>query len=79
MDTQTIYVGPTISKFGLIRNQVFLDGLPGHIKALIEEQPLVEQLIVPLEELSTALNDVQAKGTHLHHVAQVLREKAGER
>ena len=36
MDTQTIYVGPTISKFGLIRNQVFLDGLPGHIKALIE-------------------------------------------
>lgn len=79
MDTQTIYVGPTISKFGLIRNQVFLNGLPGHIKALLEEYPAASQLIVPLEELSTALKDVQTKGTHLHHAAQVLREKAGGR
>lgn len=83
MDEQTnihaIYVGPTIAKLGLIRNQVFLDGLPGHITALQEEYPELDELIVPVEGCSSALDAAKTKGTHIHHAAQKLREKAGVR
>lgn len=75
---QKIYVGPTIQSMGLLRNQVFIDGLPGHIKAAIAQIPEVEDLIVELDELTDAMKNVQTKGEGLYRKAQIVLQKAGK-
>ena len=70
--TQNVYIGPNIQKLGLIRNQVYLDGIPGHIKAAIALHPEIEALIIPLGELDDSIRKSRTKGEHLHHVYQEL-------
>ena len=78
MDEQKIYIGPNIPSLGLMRNQVYLGGIPGQVKAAITADPSIEALIVPLSELAESLQAVQTKGTHLHHVSAELKRKAGK-
>ncbi len=78
MEEQNIYIGPNIPSLGLMRNQVYLGGIPGQVRAAMEAEPMIETLIVPISELTESLNAVQAKGTHLHHIYQELQRKAGK-
>ncbi|MBQ7215233.1 MAG: hypothetical protein IJS39_04535 [Synergistaceae bacterium] len=78
MDEQTIYLGPNIPSLGLLRNQVYLGGLPGQVRAALTICPEIEQLIFPVSELTEALKKVQTKGTHEHHIYMELQRKAGK-
>ncbi|MBQ4431519.1 MAG: hypothetical protein II877_08435 [Synergistaceae bacterium] len=78
MEEQSIYIGPNIPSLGLIRNQVYLGGLPGQVRAAIAADSMIQTLIVPVSELSESLTAVQTKGTHLHHVYKELARKAGK-
>ncbi len=76
--TQSIYIGPNIFKLGLLRNQVYLDGLPGQVRAALTEYPEINDLIVPIDNLTDSLNKAATKGEHLHHVYHELLRKAGK-
>ena len=78
MDEQKIYLGPNIPSLGLLRNQVYLGGLPGQVRAALAVMPELEVLIVPLSELTEKLHAVQTKGTHEHHIYQEILRKAGK-
>lgn len=78
MDEQTIYLGPNIPSLGLMRNQVYLGGIPGQVRAAITIYPELEELIVPISRLSETLKLIQTKGTHEHHVYVELQRKAGK-
>ena len=78
MDEQKIYIGPNIPSLGLLKNQVYLGGLPGQVRAAIAVLPEIETLIVSISGLSEAVQAVNTKGTHLHHVYHELLRKAGK-
>ena len=73
--SQNIYIGPNIQKLGLIRNQVYLGGLPAQVRAAVAMYPEIEALIVPIDELSEAIKKSQTKGEHLHHIYTELMDK----
>lgn len=75
---QNIYIGANIPSLGLMRNQVYLGGIPGQVRAAINAEPLIAELIVPISKLTEAVKDIQTKGTHLHHVYKELQRKAGK-
>ncbi|MBQ2617102.1 MAG: hypothetical protein IJG37_09730 [Synergistaceae bacterium] len=74
---QLIYIGPNIFRLGMIRNQVYLEGLPGSVKWAVETFPELGELIVPASEFDTAQRQVRTKGTHLHHMYEEVTRKAG--
>lgn len=78
MDEQKIYIGPNIPSLGLLKNQVYLGGLPGQVRAAIAAYPEIENLIVPVSGLSEAVSAAATKGTHLHHVYKEISRKAGK-
>ena len=78
MDEQKIYLGPNIPSLGLTRNQVYLGGLPGQVRAAIAVMPEIEALIVPISELSETVKAINTKGTHEHHIYQEILRKAGK-
>ena len=78
MDEQKIYLGPNIPSLGLLRNQVYLGGLPGQVRAALAVMPELEVLIVPISMLTETLKAIQTKGTHEHHIYQEILRKAGK-
>ena len=78
MEEQKIYIGPNIPSLGLMKNQVYLDGIPGQVRAAISADASIETLIVPVSALNESLAAVNTKGTHLHHVYKELQRKAGK-
>ena len=78
MEEQSIYIGPNIPALGLLRNQVYLGGIPGQVRAALRALPEAEALIVPISELTQKLNAVQTKGTHEHHIYKEIQRKAGK-
>ncbi len=78
MDEQFIYIGPNIPGLGLLKNQVYLDGIPGQVRAAIALSPEIESLIVPIADLTEKVNAVSTKGTHEHHTYVELKRKAGK-
>ncbi len=79
MDEQCIYIGPNIPSLGLLKNQVYLDGLPGQVRAAIAIDPTIEDLIVPISQLTEKVSAASTKGTHERHVYVELERKAGKR
>lgn len=77
MDEQKIYVGPNVPALGLLRNQVYLRGIPGEVKAAITKYPEVQAFIVPIEDLTYAQMQVNTPGEHLHHLYKEFARKAG--
>ena len=75
--TQNMYIGPNVQKLGLLRNQVYLDGLPGQVRAALALYPEIEALIVPVDEITDAIRKTQTKGEHLHHVYSEFAAKVG--
>lgn len=50
---QVIYCGPSLpAQFALKQYQVFLNGLPEHVKKLMDKCPAVSSLIVPADQLA---------------------------
>ena len=78
MEEQKIYIGPNIPSLGLMKNQVYLGGLPGQVRAAIAALPEIETLIVPISQLTESVTSAATKGTHLHHVYVELKRKAGK-
>lgn len=68
MEEQTIYIGPNVLKLGLIRNQVFLGGVTGQVRAAMESYPQIAELIVPAADFAEAEKLRDTKGEHLHRV-----------
>lgn len=79
MDEQLIYIGPNIPSLGLLKNQVYLGGLPGQVRAAIAAEPSIETLIVPIADLTEKVHAAATKGTHEHHIYVELKRKAGKR
>ena len=77
MEEQTIYIGPSVQSLGLMRNQVYLGGIPGEVRAALAKYPEFEELIVPVEDLMFMLYKVATPGEHLHHVYKELCRKWG--
>ena len=75
MEDQTIYIGPSVPALGLLRNQVYLGGIPGEVRAAIAKFPEVEKFIVPVEDLMFKLTELHTPGEHLHHAYKVFNEK----
>ena len=77
MEEQKVYIGPNVQRLGLMKNQVYLGGIPGHVQAAIAQYPEIDEMIVTIEEFTKARNDINKKGTHLHHVCEEFKRKAG--
>ena len=60
---QTIYLGPQILQKGLLSGQVFIGGVPEHIKEYIANKPLMSQLFVPVSQIVAAQQAVNTPGT----------------
>lgn len=65
---QKIYIGPNVRTLGLLKNQVYIDDLPGQVKDAIAKFPAVSELIVPVEAFTEAERQAHTKGEHLHRV-----------
>lgn len=77
MEEQTIYIGPSVPRLGLLRNQVYIHGVPGEVRAALAKFPEIEELIVPISELSYRKNQAETPGEHLHHLYKEFERKAG--
>lgn len=75
---QQIYVGPNLPGGGLSRFTVFRDGIPQYLEVLLQQQPLIKSLIVPVDELSAAMTRVETPGTLEHSNFQELLRKEGK-
>ena len=77
MESQVIYIGPNVSTLGLMRYQVYLNGLPSEVQAAIAKFPEVEKLIVPVEELTVSLQKLNTPGEELYEALESFKRKAG--
>lgn len=67
----TVYIGPSLK--GLAQYTVFRNGmLPAHVRAMIEENDVIGQLIVPVTVLQYAREQIHTPGHILNHYAKQL-------
>ncbi len=76
-EEQTIYIGPNVPRLGLLRNQVYLRGLPGQVQAAIAKFPEIQEFIVPVADLTFKKHQANTPGEHLHHLYKEFKRKAG--
>lgn len=58
-----IYAGPNLSNGRLAQYTVFKEGLPKHLDDVIEKNPVIKDLFVPLERLADVQSKIAAVGT----------------
>lgn len=75
---QMIYVGPNLPGGRLSRFTVFREGVPQYLDDVLEQQPAVKSLIIPVNEMSAALNRVGTAGTLEHRAFEELSRKEGK-
>lgn len=66
INTQSIYCGPNILKFGLLSYQVFIDELPYNVKEAINNIPELEYLFCSVENLDETRRLIREKGSALN-------------
>ena len=71
---QSIYIGPNVRTLGLLRNQVYVDALPGQVREAVMKFPEIEELIVPVEDFTEAERKAHTPGEHLYRVYQAFAE-----
>ena len=62
----TVYIGPTIIKYGLFKNKTFKGGIPREyptFKGLFDKCLLLEKLFAEPNNLRKAKNNLNKKGT----------------
>lgn len=75
--SQNMYIGPNVQKLGLLRNQVYIDGVPGQVRAALVQIPELQELIVPIDGVSESIRKTRTRGEHLHHVYEEVLRKSG--
>jgi hypothetical protein len=70
---QLVYVGPNIRGGRMAQYTVFRGGLPAYIEALLDEQPHIRNLIVPIAQLAEAQRRSVTPGTIEYRAAEKLR------
>lgn len=58
-----IYLGPNLPGGRLLQSTVFRGGIPEYLKPLLEEQPDVAALIVPVNEITGVQTQIVQTGT----------------
>ncbi|MCD5324775.1 MULTISPECIES: hypothetical protein [Pontibacillus] len=71
-DKQMVYVGPNLLQLNTYT--VFKGPVPKHVESLIQKQPAVEKLIVPVEQLREAEQASKTKGTLEHRYRTEIEE-----
>lgn len=73
--TARVYIGRSLP--GLSQFTVFSGELPPHVEALAKENEAIRGLIVPVERLPEARNEMKTKGHAIHLYAEKLSKKEG--
>lgn len=60
---RVIYVGPNLSNGRLAQYTVFKEGLPKHLDDVIEKNPVIKDLFVPLKRLADVQSKIATVGT----------------
>jgi len=71
---QLIYVGPNLPGGRLSRFRVFREGIPPYLDDIIQDNPDLERLIVPLDIFPDVVKRVETPGTIEHAAATKLME-----
>lgn len=72
-EQQLIYTGPNIGRGRLRQYTVFRAGVPAYLEPLLEEQPAIRRLLVPIAELAATQKNIEVKGTIEHKAYQTLK------
>lgn len=72
--TPVIYVGPNLAGGRLSSFTVFREGVPAHLKDLIEKHPEIQSLIVPLSKMQKAQTNSSKSGTLEHKAYKKLQK-----
>lgn len=68
-----VYVGPTLDGGALSHLTVFRgDGYPANVAKVLNDRPVVRNLIVPVSQLAESVKAVQTKGHVLNTIARQL-------
>ncbi|MNO15518.1 hypothetical protein D3C76_51840 [compost metagenome] len=70
--TRVIYIGPNLSNGRLAQYTVFKDGVPKHLEDVIEKNPVIKDLFVPLARLADAQAKIATVGTIEHQAYQLI-------
>lgn len=77
-DNHLIYIGPNLPRGILLQYAVFCSGVPPHLKAIREQHPDIDELIVPVDALSSAQVMASTPGTSQYEVYQELKNLSGK-
>ncbi|GIO08009.1 hypothetical protein J31TS6_40370 [Brevibacillus reuszeri] len=69
-----IYVGPNIPGGRLMQYTVFRGGIPDYLDDLLEKQPAIRQLLVPVQDLSSVQVRISTPGTLEHTFYQRVKD-----
>ena len=72
----TIYTGPNIQAFALMRSQVYVGGLPAYVARAIEKIPEIAELIVPISELEAMKKKINTPGTNEARIFYAVQQEA---
>lgn len=72
----TIYTGPNIQAFALMKYQVYRDGLPAYVARAIERIPEIAELIVPISELEAMKKKITTPGTNEARIFYAVQQEA---
>lgn len=63
VDSQMMYIGPSIRKLGLINSRVYRGDCSAFFNPLKESYPLIGTLLVPIDSISTAKSRMNTQGS----------------
>ncbi len=73
-----IYVGPNVTGGRLMQYTVFRGGVPDYLADLLDKQPAIRQLIVPVHDLAAVQTRIGTPGMLEHALFQQIK-KDGDR
>lgn len=77
MDTvPTIYTGPNIQAFALMKYQVYREELPAYVARAVEKIPDIAELIVPISELEAMKKKINTPGTNESRIFYAVQQEA---
>ena len=75
-DENLIYVGPNVTRLGLVQFQLFRGGVCGAARTASEKIAEIAKLVVPVEKLEQARADIARKGSYLNKLYQAVEQAA---
>lgn len=75
-DSTTIYAGPDLIQFGVMRFQVYTNGLPEFVSRAIEKIPEIKNLIVSVEDLEKTRAKLDTTGSYENAIFKKIQKAA---